>query len=199
MGLSVTQIRYYHWHLDTPGAMIAREICAPGCHCCHASYSHLCMVGTFLSYTEGGGPLCLYLLVCFSQYHWCDSYPLVQPQTFFGYIFYQSFYCLAMCMRVAIGDRNTSCLTQSRLLSFLSEIVSSMSIWHISSQKKTWEKFAEGHRGCLERYSPWINEIYGKSLFSFTGHFHTSLWFTACGSRHTPRKKVQSLMIFLSC
>lgn len=154
--------------LVLPGAMIAREICAPGCHCCHDSYSHLCMVGTFLSYIEGGCPLCLYLLVCFSHHHQCDSYPLIQPQTFFGYISYQSFYCLAMCMRVAIGDRNMSCLIQSRLLSFLSEIGSSMSIWHISSQKKDLREICWG----AQRFLGKVFSVNKRDIWKVTIFFH---------------------------
>ena len=119
----------------------------------HASCSHLCMVSPFLTSTEGNCRLCLYPLVYFSQSSPLWQLLIYSTSAFFFSIFYLSFYYLAMCLGVHLGDQNMICLTQSRLLSFLSEIDMSMSIEHSSSQKKTWGKFADGHRGCLERYS----------------------------------------------
>lgn len=115
-----------NWILS--GVMGAEETWAPSEHCCHASFSHLCMVGPFLTSIEGNSCLCLYPLIYFSH--------LLHLSFFFfsSSIFYLSFYYLAMCLRVYIGDQNMICLIQSHLLSFLSEI--NISIEHSSGQKR---------------------------------------------------------------
>lgn len=106
--------------------MKAEETCASSEHCCRASSSHLCMVGPFLTSTEGNCCLCLYPLVHFSH--------LLNLSSFLPSIFYLSFYYLAVCLRVYIGNQNMFHLIQSHLPLFLSEI--SMSIEHSSGQKR---------------------------------------------------------------
>lgn len=106
--------------LVLPRAMKARGTLAPSQHCCHDSCFRLCAVGSLPAFKEAVLFACICWYISLSYRHHRDNYLLIQLQTFFFWcIFCQSFSCLVMCLRVAIGDWNMICLIQSHLLFFL--------------------------------------------------------------------------------
>ena len=159
------------------GHEIWRNVCLRLARLC-ASCSHLCVVGPFLTSTEGNCRLCLHPLVYFSQSSLLWQLLIYSTSAFFFSIFYPSFYYLPMCLGVHLGDQNMICLTQSRLLSFLSEIDMSMSIEHSSSQKRPEGSLLMGTevawKGILCKEMRYMRSHYCLSPDSF--HAAHSMW-----------------------
>lgn len=156
-----------NWILS--GVMGAEETWAPSEHCCHASFSHLCMVGPFLTSIEGNSCLCLYPLIYFSH--------LLHLSFFF---FFQLYFLPVFLLLGHVFESIHRWPKHDLFDSVTSAFVPLRDQHKHRTQfwpKKTWGKFADGHRGCLERCSLERKEIHEKSVLSFT-------WPFSCCAQH---------------